>query len=115
MGPVLTDLQRMIMCDHLDAAAIRSKVEIEWPLKGRHNTNLASEMWVPSQKDVYDAISALSRLGIRAQHDDLHKLLPLNLMEAALGIWRNGLIKCVLFTHERFADTVPTTIDNEAI
>jgi len=100
------------MHDHLDAAAVRSKEKIEWLLKleqspatlnthyyldyknkflahyraCRHNTNLASEMWVPSQKDVYDAISALSKLGIRAQRDDLHKLLPSDPMEAALGI-----------------------------
>ena len=112
MGPVLTDLQRMIMHDHLDAAAIRSKEKIEWLLKvekspatlnthyyldyknkflahykaSRHNTNLAAGMWVPPENDVLAAIFALSRLRIRAQRDDLHRLLPSDPMEAALGI-----------------------------
>lgn len=106
------------MHDHLDAAAIRSKEEIEWLLKvekspatlnmrycidckntigqvDRPNTNLASEMWVPSQKDIYDAISALSRLGIRAQGDNLHKLLPLSKCAGYFQVpfsIKNGLI-----------------------
>ena len=39
-----------------------------------------------SSDPVHDAISALSRLGIYAKHEDFHKLLPSDPMEAALGI-----------------------------
>ena len=107
----------MIMHDHLDAAAVRSKEKIEWLLKleqspatlnthyyldyknkflsyyrsCRHNATLAEQMSeghlrIRANDPVQDAISALRRLGINAQRDDLHKLLPSDPMEAALGI-----------------------------
>ena len=57
----------------------------------RHNDTLAEEMsQVPrynyTSDPVQDAISALRKLGIDAQRDDLHKLLPSDPMEPALGI-----------------------------
>ena len=102
----------MIMHDHLDAAASRSKEKIEWLLKieqsptminthyyqdyknkflahyrtNRHKTDLASVTWIPFHGDVHSVISALSKLGIHAQASDLHKLLPSDPMEAALNI-----------------------------
>jgi len=116
---LLTDIQRMIMHDHLDAAATRSKERIEWLLKleqspatlnthyyfdyknkflayyrsCRHNATLAEQM-SDSEASPYryvndpaqDAISALRKLGIDAQREDLNKLLPSDPMEAALGI-----------------------------
>ncbi|KAL4066183.1 P-loop containing nucleoside triphosphate hydrolase protein [Scleroderma citrinum] len=130
----------MIMYDHLEAAANRSKEKIDWLLKVeqspatlntlyyldyknkflahykacRHNDKLPSEMWLPSQKDANDAIFALSRLGIHVQRNDLSKLLPSDPMEAALGIMASvrGYFQVV---YKRFVDEVPMAIDYEAI
>lgn len=62
----------------------------------RHSPKLAEEVSgafrpainrVSDRPDpVHEAISALSRLGIYARHEDFHKLLPSDPMEAALGI-----------------------------
>ncbi|KAL4078952.1 P-loop containing nucleoside triphosphate hydrolase protein [Scleroderma yunnanense] len=101
----------MIMYDHLDAAAARSKDKIEWLLQlesspatlnthyyfdyknkvyayyraHRRSEKLAQNMSQRSQ-DVNNVISALAQLGISARREDLSKLLPSDPMEAALSI-----------------------------
>ena len=59
----------------------------------RHSPKLAEEVSgvlgpavLCTSDPVHDAISALRRLGIYTKHEDLHKLLPSDPMEAALGI-----------------------------
>ncbi|KAL4066184.1 P-loop containing nucleoside triphosphate hydrolase protein [Scleroderma citrinum] len=129
----------MIMHDHLDAAATRSKEKIEWLLKleqslttlntyhyldyknkflahyraCRYSDSLASGMW-GSSSDVNDAISALSRLGIHVRRDDLPKLLPSDPMEAALGIMASvrGYFQVA---YKRFVDAVSMALDYEVI
>lgn len=102
----------MIIYDHLDAAAIRSKDKLDWLLQlesspatlnthyyfdykdkvyayyraHRRNEKLANNIAQRSQKEVNNVISALSQLGIHARREDLSKLLPSDPMEAALGI-----------------------------
>jgi len=87
---------------------------------------------------IQDAISALRKSGIDAQHEDLHKLLPSDPMEATLGIvasmrgyfqgtnytplLNGSMTPCatdsyllIPVAYKRFVDMIPTAIDHEAI
>ncbi|KAL4066185.1 P-loop containing nucleoside triphosphate hydrolase protein [Scleroderma citrinum] len=129
----------MIMYDHLDAAAARSKDKIEWLLQlesspatlnthyyfdyknkvyayyraHRRSEKLAQNMSQRSQ-DVNNVISALAQLGISARREDLSKLLPSDPMEAALSIMAS-VRAYFQVAYKRFVDMVPLAIDNEAV
>ncbi|KAG6329455.1 hypothetical protein ID866_9634 [Astraeus odoratus] len=130
----------MIMFDHLDAAAVRSKDKIEWLLqlesspatvnthyylnykskflifyKGfRHKDGSTPKVWSRSQKGVKEAIMALSQLDIHIKPEDFSKLLPSDPMEPALNIMAS-VRAYFQIAYKRFVDEIPNAIDYEAV
>lgn len=111
LDPVLF-VSRMIVLDHLEAAAAQTKSKIEWLLKlekepatfnthyyssykdkflahykaGRDLNSPASTTKTPHDREMKNAIAALATIGYNVTPDDLSKLLPPDPTEAALGI-----------------------------
>ncbi|KAG6327681.1 hypothetical protein ID866_11408, partial [Astraeus odoratus] len=102
----------MIMQQHLDEAATRSRDRIDWLLQlesspatsnthyyfdyknkflafyraYRHNKNAAEKIWTYNQRGVSEVVSALAAIGIHVQPVDFPKLLPSDPMDPALNI-----------------------------
>ncbi|KAG6329012.1 hypothetical protein ID866_10077, partial [Astraeus odoratus] len=130
----------MIMHEHLDKAATRSRERLDWLLQlesspatfnthyyfdyknkflafykaCRHNENAAQKIWTTKQKGVNEAIAALSAIGIHVQPVDLPKLLPSDPMDPALNVMAS-VRAYFQVAYKRFVDEVPNAIDTEAV
>ncbi|KAH0828920.1 P-loop containing nucleoside triphosphate hydrolase protein [Lanmaoa asiatica] len=133
----------MIVNDHLDECADRTKERIQWLLGLEGNPTTLNTHYYADYKDKFLAhykasrdkndlvvkleqnrrshegsinkvLSGLNEIGISAQVTDLPKLLPPDPMEAALNIMAS-VRAYFQVAYKRFADMVPMAIDHEIV
>ncbi|KAI6167303.1 P-loop containing nucleoside triphosphate hydrolase protein [Pisolithus thermaeus] len=130
----------MIVQDHLDNVAARTRDKIEWLVKlendpqtqnpdyylhyrdkfagyyrsCRHNDDLPSRLWGSSNPEVNRVLAGLAQLGISARADALPKLLPSDPMQTGLDIMAS-VRAYFQVSYKRFVDAVCMSIDHEAI
>ncbi|KAG6382183.1 hypothetical protein JVT61DRAFT_833 [Boletus reticuloceps] len=131
---------QMIVNDHLDEAAIRTKDRIQWLLELEQNPTTLNTHYYADYRDKFLAyykaapdhsdlltmiqqgrsptingiLSGLNDLGISATPTDLPKLLPADPKEAALTIMAS-VRAYFQVAYKRFVDMVPMTIDHEIV
>ncbi|KAF8434364.1 P-loop containing nucleoside triphosphate hydrolase protein [Boletus edulis BED1] len=131
---------QMIVNDHLDEAAIRTKDRIQWLLELEQNPTTLNTHYYANYRDKFLAyykaalddsdlltkiqqgrsptingiLSGLNDLGISATLTDLPKLLPADPKDAALTIMAS-VRAYFQVAYKRFVDMVPMTIDHEIV
>ncbi|KAI6001196.1 P-loop containing nucleoside triphosphate hydrolase protein [Pisolithus albus] len=130
----------MIVQDHLDQVAARSRDMINWLLKlennpqtqnpdyylnyrdkfagyyrsCRHNDDLPARLWMNGNADVNRVLAGLAQLGINSRADALPKLLPSDPMQTGLDIMAS-VRAYFQVSYKRFVDAVCMAIDHEAV
>jgi hypothetical protein len=134
----------MIVHDHLDEAANRTKEKIQWLLELEKNPTTLNTHYYSDYKDKFYAyykvarddselgnklrdggdftfefsvnkvLSSLQEIGISAKKDDLPKLFSPDLKEAALNIMAS-VRAYFQVAYKRFVDMVPMAIDHEIV
>ncbi|KAI6014041.1 P-loop containing nucleoside triphosphate hydrolase protein [Pisolithus microcarpus] len=130
----------MIVQDHLDQVAARSRDMINWLVKlendpqtqnpdyyldyrdkfasyyrsCRHNDDLPARLWANGNADVNRVLAGLAQLGINSRVDALPKLLPSDPMQTGLDIMAS-VRAYFQVSYKRFVDAVCMSIDHEAV
>lgn len=130
----------MIVQDHLDQVAARSRDMINWLVKleddpqtqnpdyylnyrdkfagyyrsCRHNDDLPARLWMNGNADVNRVLAGLAQLGINSRADALPKLLPSDPMQTGLDIMAS-VRAYFQVSYKRFVDAVCMSIDHEAV
>ncbi|KIO03399.1 hypothetical protein M404DRAFT_145645 [Pisolithus tinctorius Marx 270] len=130
----------MIIQDHLDQVAARTKDRIEWLVKlendpqtlntdyylhyrdkfagyyrsCRHSDDLPTKLWANNNPEVNRVMAGLAQLGISTRVDALPKLLPSDPMQTGLDIMAS-VRAYFQVSYKRFVDGVCMSIDHEAV
>ncbi|KAI6014082.1 hypothetical protein PISMIDRAFT_212315 [Pisolithus microcarpus 441] len=130
----------MVVQDHLDKVAARSRDMIDWLVKlendpqtqnpdyylnyrdkfagyyrsCRHSDDLPARLWMNGNADVNRVLAGLAQLGINSRADALPKLLPSDPMQTGLDIMAS-VRAYFQVSYKRFVDAVCMSIDHEAV